>query len=384
MLSLTIAPLSAQPPSSYQDLATELAAKVAAALPPAEPAILSFSAIDSADSVVDIVDRATVTQANADLARALTARGVRLVERADGATVIRVSCHENLRERACVADIAQGATHRAVAATRPLDPRTNGPASLALDLQRLFMQRAPILDAVLAGDRLVVLDPFSVTRYQRNEAGWQRTDSQAIATSRVWPRDIRGKVQLDGPRLDAFLPGVVCRGTSDATRLACAPAGDVRQPWPLGIDNTGIEANRNYFYTPEGLPFFAAAPLGPDANARWLVAGSSGALLFLDDSRRVVATIASGDDVVALNAACGGPVGTVVLVASSGHGERPDTLRLYRAVHRQLIPAAAPFELSGRFTALWAAPGATAAIAVSHDTAANRYEAFQIRIACDR
>jgi len=111
------------------------------------------------------------------------------------------------------------------------------------------------------------------------------------------------------------------------------------------------------------------------------VAGRTGALLFLDEGRRSVATIASGDDVVALNAPCAGPV---VLVASAGRSERPDTLRLFRVLHRQLVPAAAPVELPGRFTALWTAPGATAAIAVAQDTSAERYDALQIRIACDR
>ena len=397
-LSLTIAPLSAQPPSPYQDLAIELAAKIAAALPSAQSTTLSFITIDGVDSA-DMADRSTVTQAQAEIARALTARGVRIVERAPGAPAVRVSCLENLRERACVADIETGSTRHVVAATRPLDPRTNRGAPLTLDMQPLFSQRAPILDVALASDRLVVLDPRALTRYQRSDAGWQRADSQPIATSRVWPRDVRGKLRLDGGRLEVFLPGLVCRGTSDATRLACAAADDVRQPWPLGIDNTGIEANRNYFLTPEGLPFFAAAPLGPDANARWLVAGSSGALVFLDESRRSVATVASGDDVAALSAACAGPAGPVgsvgnvgnvgnlgnlVLVASSGRSAGPDTLRLFRAVQRQLIPAAGPVELPGRFTALWAAPDATSAIAVSHDAGADRYEAFHIRISCDR
>jgi hypothetical protein len=85
-----------------------------------------------------------------------------------------------------------------------------------------------------------------------------------------------------------------------------------------------------------------------------------------------------------MNAPCVGPA---ILVATSSRGEHEDTLRLFRPVRRQLIPAAAPVELPGRFAALWPAAAATpssAAIAVSHDADADRYEAFQIRIACDR
>jgi hypothetical protein len=295
-----------------------------------------------------------------------------------------VSCLENLRERACVADIEKSQTRSVVAVTRPLDDRADRPPALSLEVQRLFSQRVPILDATLAGDRLVVLDPQFVTRYQRRDTEWQRVDAHPIVTMRIWPRDIRGRVRVDGARIEAFLPGVTCRSASDGTRLACA---DERQPWPIGVDNMGIEANRNYFYTPEGLAFFGAAPLGPDADARWLVAGSTGALLFLDENRRVVATVRSGDDVAALNVPCAGSGDPVVLVPSSGPGERPDSLRLFRAVRRQLVPAAAPIDLPGRFTALWAAPDSRspmAATAVSYDAGAERYEVFQIRIACDR
>lgn len=373
VFTLMLAPASAQPPSPYQEIATELAVKIAAALPSAEPAALSFMTIDGAD-------QAGVRQLQTEMARALTARGVRVTESPEGASIVRVrvSCLDNLRERACVADIQTGASRQVVAATRPLDTRAARPAIVSIDVQPLFSQRAPILDAVVAGDRLVVLDPRSVTRYQRSDAGWQRIDSQPIATTRVWPRDLRGRVRVDGTRIEVFLPGVICRSASDGTRLTCA---DERQPWPIGIDNTGVEANRNDFHTPEGLAFFGAAPLGADANARWLAAGQTGALLFLDESRRLVATIASGDDVVALDAPCAGPV---VLVASSGRSDRPDTLRLFRVLHRQLVPAAAPVELPGRFTALWAAPGATVATAVAQDAGAERYDAFQIRLACDR
>ena len=371
LLSLIIAPLLAQPPTAYQDLATELAAKIAAALTPAEPAVLSFIAVEGADPAVS-------SQAHAEIRRAVIARGVRIVDRADVAAIVRVSCFQNLRERACVADVQKGTTRSVVAATRPVASDANRAPIAALDMQPIFTQRAPILDVAVAGDRVLVLDPESVTRYQRTESGWQRGESQPIRHLRVWPRDVRGRLRVDADRLEVFLPGVVCRGASDATRLACA---DERDAWPIGIENTGIEANRNYFSTPEGLTFFAAAPLGPDADARWIAAGPSGALLFLDDKRRSVATVAAGDDVAAMHAPCTGPV---IVVAASSHGERSDTLRIFRAVHRQLIPAAAPLELPGRIAALWTAAAANTAIAVSHDPRADRYDAFQIRIACDR
>lgn len=371
-LLFMLAPVRAQPPSPYQDLATELAAKIAASLPRGEQMALAFAPIEGADGP----DRAWQRQVQIEMARALTGRGVRVTDGA--ATIVQVSCLENLRERACLAEIQRGTTRQAIAATRPLDRRVGHPVSLSLDVRPLFAQRTPILDAALTGDHLVVLDPQRLARYQRSDAGWQRLESQPIVTTRVWPRDVRGRLRAEGAAVEAFLPGVICRTRTDLAHLTCA---DERQPWPVGIENTGLEANRNYFHTPEGLAFFGAAPLGPDADARWLVAGSSGGLLFLDEARRTLASVASGDDVVALNAPCAGPV---VLVASPGQGGRSDTLRVFRVFRRELVSAAAPVELPGRLTALWPAPGSNVATAVAHDTGVERYEAFQIGIACDR
>src|SRR5204863_6242379 len=139
----------------------------------------SFIAADGADQAVS-------TQADAEIRRAVIARGVRIVDRADAAPIVRVSCFQNLRERACVADVQKGATRSVAAATRPLDSGANRAPMAALDMQPIFTQRAPILDVALAGDRALVLDPESVTRYQRTESGWQRADSQPIRHLRVW------------------------------------------------------------------------------------------------------------------------------------------------------------------------------------------------------
>ena len=103
----------------------------------------------------------------------------------------------------------------------------------------------------------------------------------------------------------------------------------------------------------------------------------------MDATRHVIGTAGAGDDVASLTAACGGAV--LVLVSSPrAEGDRGDMLRLYRVAGRQLIPAASPLELTGTLTALWAAPGATTATAVTRDAATDRYEALQISVACDR
>jgi hypothetical protein len=218
-----------------------------------------------------------------------------------------------------------------------------------------------------------------VTLYRRSDTGWQRVQSRPIASSRPWPRDVRGRLRVDGTALEALLPGVACRAGIDLANMTCV---DERQSWPLGIDNTGVDASRNHFTTPEGFAFFGAAALGDEAGARWLLADQFGSLILLDAARRNTASAGAGDDVVAISAPCA--PATHVLVSSPSTNGRPDTLRLFRVVQRQLLPAALPLELPGAVTALWASPQATIATVVTRDMSAERYEAFQIAIACDR
>jgi hypothetical protein len=372
MLTVLLAPAFAQSSSRFQDLALELAARIAGALTASEEVTLTVAGSDN-----DPAGRGQLKEA---LFQALKARGLRLVEQGN-ATSVAVACDENLRERACLAEIRRGTAREVVAVSRAHGVRAavDRPAPLSLEVRPLFSQRAPILDVAPVGDRLFVLDPASVTLYRRSDAGWQRMQSRPIASSRPWPRDVRGRLRVDGAALEALLPGVACHAGVDLANMACV---DERQPWPLGIDNSGVDASRNHFTTPEGFAFFGAATLGDDAGARWLVADQFGALSLLDAARRNAAPAGAGDDVVAVSAPCA--PATHVLVSSPSATGRPDTLRLFRVVQRRLIPAALPLELSGAVTALWAAPGATVATVVTRDMSAERYEAFQIAIACDR
>src|SRR5262249_28767759 len=135
--------------------------------------------------------------------------------------------------------------------------------------------------------------------------------SQPIRTVRVWPRDTRGLLRTVATGFEAFLPGVVCRGTVTPFTLACADEGE---PWPLGLDNGGLSASRITFVTPEGLTFYEAAPL--DAG-RWLVVGERGVLTFLDAQRRATARSESADHAIGFPDACGAD-GPYVVTATRG------------------------------------------------------------------
>jgi hypothetical protein len=257
----------------------------------------------------------------------------------------------------------------------PADPAPD--VTLALETVPLFGQRTAILDVARVGDRLTVLDPSAVTLYRHADEGWRRIASRPIVSSQTWPRDVRGRLRTNGTAVEAFLPGVVCRATVDLTNLVCA---NEREPWPLAVDNSGIDAARNYFQTPEGLAFVSAASLGADAEAGWVLADGAGRLVLLDANRELLGAVGAGDDVAGISARC--RPGSYIVTSSSTAGADTDTLRLWQVVGRRLVAAATPIVLPGRLTALWAEAGASVATAVTHDAGAGRYEAFHVKISC--
>jgi hypothetical protein len=373
-LGLAVPRPIAAPPSSFDDLISDLAARIAAVVP-------------SSDRVHVVVagDGATTPAGvRTAIVQRLTARGFQISEAAAGATVLTVACSTNLRERVCAADVAKaGGARETLFATGPIpsDADADGPAAM-LDMRHVFSQRAAILDVALLGDRVIVLDPAAMTMYQRAGYVWQKVRAQPIASSRVWPRDMRGRLRVAGQSIEAYLPGVVCRANLESFVVSCA---DERQPWPLPVDNTGIAAGRNYFTTPEGLAFYGSAALESDSGARWLLVGDQARLMLLDDGRRPVdAALGEADDVAGVSG-CGS--GAFVLAGShTPANDGRDIVRLFRVVERRMIPAAPALVLPGALTAMWSSsfPVSAVATAIVRDPLSDRYDAIQIEVACGR
>jgi hypothetical protein len=364
------ATIGAQRPSQFDDLIPDLASKIAAVLPEGSQVTVTVASQQAtADGGL----------APASLAALLTARGLRIVD-AGAMVSVSFSCSENLRERACLAEIRADDGRQIVTVTRPHDARLQDDRAMpvALELRPLFSQRTQILDVATIDGHLLVLDAATVTLYEQSDGGWRSRQSRPIAGSQVWPRDLRGRLSVGGERVDVFLPGVACAGRLNSLDLTCNTG---RLAWPLGIQNTGLEPARNYFSTPEGLAFYGAAPLA-DAGARWVVANREGALQILDDARRVLATVGTADDVVVLRARCGPD--TYLVTASRGSNAEADALRVSRTLGRRLIESSSPFVVPGALTALWATLDPTVVTVVTHNVNAGRYDAFQASLSCAR
>lgn len=368
---LWLAPLTSQAPTELQDLLPELAAKIAAVVPSDSQVTLVASAPESSSAATRNLQEAIVTH--------LASHRVRVVAAGSATASVAVSCSENLRERSCVAEIQAETRRDVVIVTRRHDgtaERESRP-TLSLELESLLAQRTPILDVANLGERVLILDATSVALHRRADKGWQQVSSRPLPVMPTWPRDLRGRVRVEDDRFSVFLPGVACAGRLGSLALECTES---RQPWPLGIDNNGLEPGRNYFSTPEGLQFYSAAALGADADARWVIADRNGGLSVLDSFRRPLSRVATADDVAGIVATCAPENYILASELSAGR----DAIRLFQVVRRRLVPIAAPAFVTGKLTALWSEPGATAATAVAHDMSSGRYEAFLATVSCGR
>ena len=235
-----------------------------------------------------------------------------------------LDCRDNLRERVCLQTDAQG---RVVVTARPLEVAPDRLPTLAVDMRPLFSQRRPILDVLDVASQRIVLDAAAVSVYSRSDTGWRLDHATPISAPIPWPRDLRGRLVREGDMVTAQLPALVCVG-------AAAPAV------------ARFMCDTRPAATPADAP--ASVPRGDDE------------VTLVDDCRRA-------------------PHALVRLDADGGG----DALGVFDA--RDRASGAAPARLlQGRLTALWSSAAGDTATAVVRAPDAERYDAYQIRLACVR
>jgi hypothetical protein len=232
-------------------------------------------------------------------------------------------CRDNLRERVCLQTDAQG---RVVVTTRPLDAAPDALPAVAVDMRPLFSQRRPILDVLDVASQRIVLDAAAISVYSRSDTGWRLDNATPLSAPIPWPRDLRGHLTRQVDSVTAQLPALVCIGAASpaVARFTCEtrPAAPADAP--------------------------GALPRGNDE------------VTLVDECRRAPHVLMRTD--------------------AEGGG---DALGVFDA--RDRASSAAPARLlQGRLTALWSSAAGDTAIAVVRAPDAERYDAYQIRLACVR
>lgn len=378
--------------SVFGDAARQLAHKIATA---AGPGAITLDITNRSS-----LDDKSVGEVRSALEAQLRVEGLRTAKPDESMGSVQVTLSESVREYVWSAEIVIGSDERKVVlASAPRAQSGAGAAStmpLTARKSFLFAQEQPILDAALletfGGPRLLVLDAGQVGVYRQQAGRWELEASLGIVHSRIFPRDVRGRLLLRRDHLfDAYLPGTICRSGAAGTRaLTCSDSDD---PWPLTSDESGVRAffapARNFFtgaFSPNigrvsnGPSFYTAAALARSGYTLWVLAGVDGSIHMLDGmTDQVIRGAKWGSDLASVHSSCG--TGTQLLVSESGEPAQ-DSLRAFEIPDRDPVAGSPPVEFEGKIVALWSESNGNGAIVIVKKEETGWYEAYRISIAC--
>ncbi len=351
---------------SLPDSARSFAKRIAAALAPGEAC------------AIDVRNASSLSQADASSVRqALVAES-----HCTGAgAAVSVTLSENPEGFLWVAEISRNEKREAVLIEHPRGAPSVANTEMRAGIQKelLFPEsEAPILDVALLEDAAMVLQPDGIgilaKPVDRTKA-WSVTKFMPLEISKPWPRDLRGRILVEGDAFRAFLPGLSCEGTvKPEPSLQCREGND---EWPAAPPKATIAAGANYFTMPGGARFFA----GAKAGSNWVLSATDGRTQFYDETMTPVAAYAGwGSELAAIAGSCGR--GWQVLASKPGDWDEPDTVQAFEVVDRHAEPVSAPVEMPGPVTALWQSANQRAVIAVSRNPKTGRYAVYKLSTYC--
>jgi len=365
---------------SFDEPAHALAEKIAAALKTHEPIVFSFGSAGP----VSPSDAAASRDA---MERQLPGAGISPNPQAGISVAITLS--ENLRDWVWVAEIRRADAREVVMEEWPKPEEAAKAGSVAIEKRRILEQDSRILDFAPLGRDLLVLDADSVTLYANSGGAWQRKLGVRVPVSRSLPRDLRGRLFVQGDVYQAYLPGLTCNGNAaNGLGISCRD----ETLWPLGASARAISIpTRNFFehfVMPDGLQkrvptFFSAAGFSDHGRTAWLFAGTDGRMrLYNAAFEPGVSWGGWGSDVAAVETECGSR--TLLLATAAGDNTAPDSVQAYELTEGTPRPAGDPVPFSGPITTLWSGSERGAAVVVSRDLKSGRYAAFRLAIPCSR
>jgi hypothetical protein len=298
------------------------------------------------------------------------------------AAEVRLTISENLTHFLLAAEIRTGGAQKTLLGSWPRVslPSPPGPAGAAslvtLDKKLLWEQAQPVLDVAQFDGATLILDPFQILLVRGAER-----ESVPLPAGRSWPRDVRGRLLVNGSLFTAWLPGTLCRGGFQP-RLS-VECQESQEAWPLWQGASAVFApGRNYF---EGrvemeslgardIPaFYSAAAAGNG----WVFAGIDGRAHFYTRSWEEGGSIDQwGGDLAGVQTPCGA---RILATRPTGAAE-PDAIQPYELAGGGANPAGPALDFSGPVTALWST--GNSAVAVSRVLQTGRYEAFSLVPAC--
>jgi hypothetical protein len=355
------------------------------------------------------------------LRAALEQSGIHLVKPEQAVASVAITLSENVTSYVWVSQIRQSAAESAVVMVSvPRSGRmSTAHDSMPITLHKtlLWSQNDPILDVSILEEngsptRIAVLSAENVSFYRLQGGKWQPEQVEAIAHARPWPLDLRGRLVLNKDHnIDAYLPGVICRGVGTPT-LNCRESDD---PWPMipasmigsatvfpsAGTSSGASAavsqvsaffapTRNFFtgvLTPaigkfSTVPkFYSSAFVPRDRYTLWLFASTDGRVHMLDGMSDQASKLDWGSDIATVRTACG--AGWQVLAVSRAP-DSGDTIRAYEFPDRDPVAVSPVLDMPGAVSGLWTESKGDSAIAIVNNRETGSYEAYRLAVACNQ
>ncbi|HWB84895.1 MAG TPA: hypothetical protein VG675_12190 [Bryobacteraceae bacterium] len=330
-------------------------------------------------------------QARSAFEAALQAGGSRIQPQA--AVQIRLTLSENQTQYLLVEEIRRDDQQNVwIAAWKRAETQPAAMPAVALEKKLVWRQDEPMLDVAFPSGGMLVLSPSKLSLFHRQNNQWQLAQWLPIASPKPWPRDLRGRLRLNGPAFSAYLPGLACSGsTAPQLSMRCQPSD---APWVLESGShsmllASFLATRNYFggrvVTQTGesktvAPFFTAASAEDGNQPVWLLAMLDGRTRIFNAAFDPIGAIpAWGSDIAGTEASCGG--GAQVLATLPVDGSEPDAVQAFAVTGGAVSELSGPVTFAGPVTALWPS-GPASVLAIERDLATDKYAAHVITVVC--
>jgi hypothetical protein len=318
---------------------------------------------------------------------------VRVVKPEQAVAEVHITFSEDWQGYLLIASIQQGSTGQTVIKKlpRPQQAQTAHATTLTIRKIPVWQQESAILDFYQDNQNLLVLEPGQLSLYASDSGQWRLRQTLGIPHQNPWPRDARGRLEVHGSEINAFLPGTRCSGKISPPSLDCRASDD---PWPVDPGLVAFFSPRRNFFS--GLlagqsagasvsPFFSGATWQSGDQRLWLFTGTDGrARLFQNDLATPVTTFSGwGSTLAAIHSTCG--AGWQLLASAPTDTVRADSVQAIEISAHEALPVSAPVDLSGAVEALWTAGNYGQVVnGVLYSQTSGRYEAFTLTVVCNQ
>jgi hypothetical protein len=317
---------------------------------------------------------------------------VRLVKAEQAVADVQIAFSEDWQDYVWVANIQQGSSSQLVIKKLPRQQRAAASHAPTLTIRKIsvWQQDSPILDFYQDNQNLLLLEPGQLSLYASDSGQWRPRQTLGIPHQHPVPRDVRGRLEVHGSEVSAFLPGVRCSGKISPPSLDCRASDD---PWPVDAGLVAFFSPRRNFFS--GLlaghnagasvaPFFSGASWQSGDQRLWIFTGTDGRTRLFQNDLATPAVMFNGwgSTLAVVHSTCGS--GWQLLTSAPTDSIRPDSIQAVEVTGHEALPVSAPVDLAGAVEALWTAGNYGQVVNGVLHLQSGKYEAFTLSVVCNQ